>query len=1261
MFTLRNRTVSIRAFGVAMTIAALWWSSSSFGVGLGLGEINVASSLSAPFEASITVKGMETINLDPEQISIRIDGESGANIDYRLERIDADTALIHLYTREAISEPVIQFRVEVTWDRNTVTRSYDAFVDPPAYHEHFKPADASAADRVTTAGQPDETMLSAAQLPAVALDDSSVSTSQVNRVQAIEAVIEESVAGDSVAEPGEPRREYGPTIDGNSIWRVARAVATDANDLTIYQWMYAIWQANPRVFMGGNMHRLNMGEVLAVPLEDEVRELPHAEAWRAYSSQLALLQEAGPVMEEPAQETDIAAERQAQAQSVESSLMEVTGAPVDKFVQIDESAAPAPAMASSVDQSIAESVNATAEEDALIALLEESASAIDERAIVSANQAAAEGSVSVETPPGLESSDRSEVNTMSAGAMADSAVLDIPASRPVMSGEVVLDDIEAADLSIVAAVDQSVREVATIPAGDLVLDQTDVPANVISEVPAADWYDSLQSRRRFIDSMPVIGGAGSLAFVGRALQRADAFIATSPSWAALAFGVWVTLTIVMLRNELAAWRRRQPEIAAEKSADTADLTRAESSAQFLPSVTPTANERESTDNARRRKLPLQPPSESNARAIIAQADSILDGGDSEEAIKLMKLAVELQPNQPMLIIRLLELYHQARRHEAFEVLMNESLVVLESLDPVDLARLQAMHSRLLARIPFPLAHVLAEDDPATLEKNPIVTGLDDQARHGNDEGGDQLAECGAQQEGKMPQFAAPATRADRIARDEESDRSVTAGIASEGFSNRFDALEEDSASRLDDEDFVETQVIYTSKGVPLRQQAVEQQSMVGEILDLSVTLKEADVYLAYGLYDNAEELLLKGMEVDPDRADFLARLLDAYYATRNVVDFVSCAEVMLDMGEQGREYWEKVEIMGYELAPYNKMFAGGKDRSLSTVELGIPRPETADFDFSDIEEDRGEAFSEPDRDEEAEAPSTELSLDLAGSKYGDTADKLDQILSLDTSAAPSILASSQCVEDDDISAFTLDDEVDSGVGKGEHMRSLQTSEILAISDTSEDSSQEDISIADPDPANEPDDSAAELDQLPGLDTSEILAITETSAGSDSEDNGVFEIDEDDLAIDLAAADEELQLDLGTESVDDGGDPDLEFDEEVMKFVIEDTQPGLAESLDTDKTDLSVVENLSADALTNSSREKVDGHILYFPENNDEGGANSEFESEVKVTLQAIRDQLQHITERLFRQERETSDLKQSIAELGNEDAVSEKKKNKKSS
>ena len=65
--------VSIRVFLVALTVVALWWSSNSFGRGLGLGDLNVTSNLAAPLMASVTLRGLDGIDLDPENFSIRID------------------------------------------------------------------------------------------------------------------------------------------------------------------------------------------------------------------------------------------------------------------------------------------------------------------------------------------------------------------------------------------------------------------------------------------------------------------------------------------------------------------------------------------------------------------------------------------------------------------------------------------------------------------------------------------------------------------------------------------------------------------------------------------------------------------------------------------------------------------------------------------------------------------------------------------------------------------------------------------------------------------------------------------------------------------------------------------------------------------------------------------------------------------------------------------------------------------------------------
>ncbi|MEE8289223.1 MAG: FimV/HubP family polar landmark protein [Nitrosomonadaceae bacterium] len=85
---------------------------------------------------------------------------------------------------------------------------------------------------------------------------------------------------------------YGPTIDGNSLWRVANNVQTSRNATSIYQWMYGIWEANPSAFMQSNMHQLKIGELIVVPPEQKINGISRALAFQIYSDHLALLQSA---------------------------------------------------------------------------------------------------------------------------------------------------------------------------------------------------------------------------------------------------------------------------------------------------------------------------------------------------------------------------------------------------------------------------------------------------------------------------------------------------------------------------------------------------------------------------------------------------------------------------------------------------------------------------------------------------------------------------------------------------------------------------------------------------------------------------------------------------------------------------------------------------------------------------------------------------------------------------------------------------------
>lgn len=110
-------------------------------------------------------------------------------------------------------------------------------------------------------------------------------------------------------------------------------------------------------------------------------------------------------------------------------------------------------------------------------------------------------------------------------------------------------------------------------------------------------------------------------------------------------------------------------------------------------------------------------------------------------------------------------------------------------------------------------------------------------------------------------------------------------------------------------------------------------------------LNEADVYLAYGLYDNAEELLKTNIDEQPQRADYRAKLLDTFFAVKNADAFIGAAQELRDLGGAADPYWQRVQVMGYELAPEHALFSGASDSGLSAADLDFAKPEMADIDL----------------------------------------------------------------------------------------------------------------------------------------------------------------------------------------------------------------------------------------------------------------------------------------------------------------------------
>ena len=90
-------------------------------------------------------------------------------------------------------------------------------------------------------------------------------------------------------------------------------------------------------------------------------------------------------------------------------------------------------------------------------------------------------------------------------------------------------------------------------------------------------------------------------------------------------------------------------------------------------------------------------------------------------------------------------------------------------------------------------------------------------------------------------------------------------------------------------------------------------------------IAEAEVYLAYGRDEQAEEILKDAIVKDPVRQELKGKLLEIYFQRNDVAAFETLAEELYAALEgKGGKIWIKAEEMGRKLSPNNPMFRGGK-------------------------------------------------------------------------------------------------------------------------------------------------------------------------------------------------------------------------------------------------------------------------------------------------------------------------------------------------
>ena len=109
-------------------------------------------------------------------------------------------------------------------------------------------------------------------------------------------------------------------------------------------------------------------------------------------------------------------------------------------------------------------------------------------------------------------------------------------------------------------------------------------------------------------------------------------------------------------------------------------------------------------------------------------------------------------------------------------------------------------------------------------------------------------------------------------------------------------------------------------------------------------IAEAEVYLAYGRDEQAEDILKDAIVKDPVRQELKGKLLEIYFQRNDVAGFETLAEELYAALEgKGGKVWDKAEEMGRKLSPNNPMFRGGQPaaRSAAAATSSFATQETA--------------------------------------------------------------------------------------------------------------------------------------------------------------------------------------------------------------------------------------------------------------------------------------------------------------------------------
>jgi pilus assembly protein FimV len=94
--------------------------------------------------------------------------------------------------------------------------------------------------------------------------------------------------------------------------------------------------------------------------------------------------------------------------------------------------------------------------------------------------------------------------------------------------------------------------------------------------------------------------------------------------------------------------------------------------------------------------------------------------------------------------------------------------------------------------------------------------------------------------------------------------------------------------------------------------------------DFQDPVEDADIFLAYGRFSQAENILTQALVAEPRRLDLLLKLAEVYSRKGELSGFEDIAKIVADITRESGAYWERLLALGYLINPDDVRYSEGK-------------------------------------------------------------------------------------------------------------------------------------------------------------------------------------------------------------------------------------------------------------------------------------------------------------------------------------------------